>query len=913
MLFSRRLRLLIFLPCILLFPIQSAGAQSEQEQEETTEINVKNADIAAVVRIFSKKTKRNFILDERVKGKVSIYLPGKVTAKESLQILDAVLALKGFTSVPISENLWKIVPAKEAIQSTVPTITGDDPDREAGAAVVTRLFHLKHISADEAQQLLTPLISGSGLINAYTGTNSLIIIDSEDNIERIVDLLDSLDVAASQREMTIIPVEHAVAADIADKINQILSEEDGAIDASGDGGAASRIEAIRARIQNRAAAARTGQDGDGGAVVNASGETVSARSTAPKIIADERTNSIIVVGDEETTARVRALVDALDSEIDRSGFRFYVYRCKNASAEELAEVLANLAGGETGGGSGSGINESNPLGLNRNSRNRGGQFASTQDRLGQQSRTPGRSRSEDAAGSDTSVSVQFGENVSVTADPATNSLIIFSGKTEYEKLLELLSQLDVRPRQVLVEAMLLEVRLSEDASKGFEFLTSAGGADGGILAQSSFGGNLAQLISDPTALSDFTVAAASSGSLTLPGDITIPTQTVLLNAARNNNRVNVLSSPNILATDNQQAEIVVGQNVPFIASTSTSGDNLNNTFNTIDRQDVGITLRLTPQISSNDTVRLAIFTEVSSVLASSANSELGPTTTIRTSETTTITKNNQMVVIGGLMSDNVTEVDSGVPYLMDVPVLGHVFKSRIETVERTNLLIFITPRIIRDQFDAREVSLDHRDEMDYTINRNELVPPRNELLHNPDLDSVIEADPYDGDSPTTILPAEREQRASLSRSSSVIDTPAMEQESREEQEVLEYTIEPRFQPESKPASVSKRDVGAKYVILRITEDAPQSLSLPFQHATTDALVRLFIPGSSASKALPFFSAGSRYRYGSAEESATLQVEGVFSDPQEVTALYPDAVGSWYSLSPFEIMNLGKGPWYQAAS
>ena len=659
----KRLSAIFIALTLFLATIDTAGAQpktpgttsgqnpDEYAKDSSTEINVKNADIAAIIRIFSRKTKRNFILDEKVRGKVSIYLPGKVSAEESLRILDSVLALKGFSSVPIGDNLWKIVPSKEARQSTIPTLTESRTDTPT-AAVVTRLVTLKYVSAQDIQQILSPLVSGDGVVNAYTGTNSLIMIDSEDNIERLVKLIDELDVPFSNREMTIIPVQFADSQDIAQKLTDILgdpSKKDG----SGD--------LARASLG----------DGSGGVLsggvprpVSPSGRTVSARALEPKIIADQRTNAIIVVADGDTTARVRALITQLDSKLDLSGNKFYVYRCQHANAEELAQVLAGLSGsggGATGGGAGSRQSGSSLSGSKSSSSGSNkSMFGSSQGASG--GATGGTSGASQSQGP---VSTQLGENINITADPATNSLIIASSKLDYERIKSLISQIDVKRRQALVEATLLEVDIDHSIRASTSFMGSTGGADGGGIIRSDFGGapnNLAGLFNNPSSLQGFTLAAASSGSLTLPGGFVVPTQTMLVSAAQNNNNINVLSAPTILATDNEEAQIVVGQNVPFLASTSTNATNLNNTFNQVDRQDVGITLRITPQISSRDYVTLKVFTEVSALIPSTLNSSLGPTTTKRQSETTIIAKDGQMIVTGGLIADDVSETDEGIPY-----------------------------------------------------------------------------------------------------------------------------------------------------------------------------------------------------------------------------------------------------------
>jgi len=886
---------------------------------EGTIINVKNADISALIRLFSEKTQRNFILDERIQGKVSLYLPSEVSAEESLKILDSVLALKGFSSVPIGENLWKIVPSKEAIQSTIPTIT-DDASRkhDPTAAVVTRLVHLKYINADDAKQILSPLVSSNGLINAYTGTNSLIIIDSDDNIARVIELITGLDVASRGRDLSIIPIVHADAIDIATKLQDILGESEAPGVSGGSDGSdtASRISALRARI--REAARSSGSTGGSStstntaATISSDGSTISARTIEPKIIADERTNSIIVVADDETTARIRGLVDQLDSETNKSGFRFYVYRCQHANSEELAEVLANL----TGQGGSSGRNQANSTSS--------GSLSNAQNRLASQTRTPGRSRNENSNGANGSTSVNFGDDLSITSDPSTNSLIIYSDKDGYEKIVDLLQSLDVKPRQVLVEALLLEVQLDDSQTDALEWQSTGGGQDGGFLAQSSFSGNLASLITNPTALSNFTIAAASAGTITV-GDLTLPSQAVILNAAANNSMVNVLSSPNILATDNQQAEIVVGQNVPFIASTSTSDQNLNNTFNTVDRQDVGITLRITPQISSNDTVRLDIFTEVSSVQETSAQSALGPTTTVRTSETTAIAKSGQMIVIGGLMSDQVDEADTGVPYLMDVPVLGYLFRSSTKRTRRVNLLIFITARIIRDQFDHRDITSTQRDEFQTGMDAIDAYPPRTTELYSREIDRVMQAETPSDDVPTRVPTRKRlvpnselrsPEHARL-RSSSVekptffemevdIPLPGSPSSNKRNGASVFKALPPKA---GTPASEKAASSTNNFILLSVEKDSPTGLTPPFR---TEPHVAIEVP-RSANHLLGDFTPGKTLKYGSHKDGLTVKVQAAFQTREQAQKNLkdPSRTLTWYALSPYEILKFGQGPWRRA--
>ena len=868
-------------------------ANDDLAKDASTEINVKNADIAAIVKVFSKKTKRNYILDENVRGKVSIYLPGKVTSDEALQILESVLALKGFTSVPVSKNLWKIIPAKDAKGATIPTKLSSDGN--VTAAVVTRLVNLKYVSAEDMQQIVSQMISPNGIVNAYTGTNALIIIDSEDNVVRLLDIVNNLDVPFTNQEMTIVPIKYAEATDIAEKLKEILTDEKNNTSTNNlpNGNMPPRIFG-----QNRMPQQSQGGQAQGaGAAVG--GKTVSSRVKEPKIIADERTNSIILLADDETTLRIKALIDELDSQVDLSGNRYYVYRCQHANAEDLASVLSGLSSGS----SNSNQNSSNP-GLqktnNSQPKNR------TQERLANQSRQLGTSRL--SAKPDEGVqSATLGEDVSITADAATNSLIISASKADYKKILNLLKELDVKRRQVLVEAMLLEVGINSNYNTGIEWMTSNGGKDGGFFASNTTGG-LKNLFSDPQSLQGFSMAAASSGSLTL-GNVKVPSQSVLLQAASKSDNANVLSAPNILTADNEEAEIVVGQNVPFLASTSSSSDNLNNTFNQVDRQDVGITLRITPRISEGDFVTLKVFTEVSSVVASTANSTYGPTTTVRTSETTVIAKDNQMIVTGGLISDNTSTTEEGVPFLKDIPILGHAFKNTSNAYDKTNLLIFITPRIIRDQFDARDTTIEEKEKLEDVIAYNDMVPDRKEQLTNPRLNQVATTEKFEGVAPSMITGA-KDNDSALPKSNG---------------EILKLKASPKIKNlynnnlnsqngnnELPKASLNIDKItndnlvkqNQKFIVLKVLSG---DTNLPFK--TSKKLFGVTMPQDVNNFAQDFFSPGGQYTYNMNGRPITLLAEGVFNDKAKAEFIYQELKqASWYNLAPHEILNLGNGPW-----
>lgn len=903
---------------------ETASLSSTDADESSTEIHVKDAEISSIIKIFSKKTKRNYILDERVKGKVSIFLPAKVSDNEATRILDAILALKGFTTVPIGGNIYKIIPSKDAKKTTIPTVVGmgqDDPT----ATVVTRLVRLNYVGAQDLQNLLSQLVSADGLISAYSRSNSLVIIDYADNIKRIVDIIKSVDIPSSDSDMTIVPVTHADAVEIADTIKDILGEQGGTDDSSG-GSATRAVDIIRNRLREAAAARNEGQAGG----MDGSNMGLAVQDKAAKIIPDKRTNSIILVASEAETMRLRALITQLDSPVNLSSNRFYVYRCQHAKAEDLADVLAGLTGSGTTGSRNSSLGDSDSSfgTFNTGASSRSTSRSRTQERLNSQQRTLGQTRQPTTISG--GGSVNFGEDLAITADPSTNSLIIAANKTDHEKIIELLKEIDIKRRQVQVEATLLEVALTDATQLGFEYSTSTGGSDGGVLASQNFS-NLTSLFSNPAALTNFTIAAASAGTIRLPGGASIPSQAAIITAAKTNSNVNVLSAPNILTTDNEEAEIVVGQNVPFISSTSTTQENLNNTFNQVDRQDVGITLRLTPQISSGEFVTLRIFTEVSNVVDSSADSPLGPTTTLRTSQTTVITKSGQMVAIGGLMSDDVNETETGVPFLKDIPLFGQLFRATNRSKRQTNLLIFITPKIISDQFDSREETLGYRDQLESKIIENGAYPDRSEILKSERLDNVAEATRVTEPQPGTIrgpsnIPQQDIKTEQLlqnspnhgdpisglpqDNSSTIVlrVTPPLPKLPNIQLENSIDSLNPTTNNETTPKSHSLIQKN-KYILLKPNTSSLTEIAedLPFEYNPNEA-IGIIVPVDTSPIASKFFVNGERYGYAIGDAIIDFEATGIFNSAEDAHQNTPGKQYSWRTLSPYEIMNLGKGPW-----
>jgi general secretion pathway protein D len=717
-------------------------ADEGEDDSRLITMNFQDIELSALVKFISEITGKNFILDERVKGKVTIISPEKITEEEAYAVFQSVLQVKGFATVP-SGAVYKVLPAQEAKSTTLETVL---PQGSIGGSdeVITKLLPMQNVDVNNMLPIIQPLVSPNGLLAAYVATNTLILIDSAANIDRIARILHVLDVEGQDRGVEVLRLNYAFATEIAALLGQVLDdEEEGAVTAPQTGGASA---ASRARSTARSRRSRRNAQQESTTAITGGGETV-----AYKIIPDERTNTLVVVAGPLEMRRIKDLVVRLDVPLPHGTGRIHVYYLKHANSFEIVPVLSDLIGA-TGGGLGG-------LGGGLLSRRLGGSTAARGGRLGQRGGLAGAFGADStrslgsfsgsavgrstrgqsggfgslgggglggggfaqggAAGGVSSVTgggnSEFAGEVRITADPSTNALIINASPQDYETLKQVIEKLDVPRRQVYVEAIVMEVRLERDSALGIELQGGLGLDSGvGIARNTSFGG-INSLVSNPGSLPGLILAAASNQTIRLPDGTVIPAQVALLTAARSDTNANILSAPNILTTDNQEAEIVVGENVPFIASRSTSATNLDNTFATVDRRDVGITLRITPQISQGGMVRLDIFQEVSDVVDSAVSgidvNLLGPTTTIRSATTSVVVRDGHTVVIGGLIGDRKDNSENGVPYISDIPIIGNFFTSFNARQEKGNLLIFLTPHIVRNPMELRDSSLEKRDKL----------------------------------------------------------------------------------------------------------------------------------------------------------------------------------------------------------
>jgi len=630
---------------VLLAALMLASAPLALADEATIALNFQDVEIPVLARFVSEVTGRNFIIDDRVRGKVSIISPTRLAPEEVYVVFQSVLQVKGFTTVP-SGAVTKIVPIRDARESG--TAGGDE--------IVTRILPLAHAEAMALVPVLQPLVSKDGLLTPYPPRNSLIVVDAAANVERITALLRDLD-APSAGTLETVALRWASAPELA--------------------------ESLRAGM---------GAEGE-------------QRIT---VVADARTNTLVLGGSAAVVRRARALVERLDQMPARATSDIHVIPLRHADAESLVRVLSQLLGLPVAPPP-----PPRPQGSSLARAGASGRYSQGYDGgLGQSAPPPHAETTPVAAAAGTAEALEA--PVRVTADPATNALVVSATPQDWETLRVVVDTLDVPRRQVFVEAIIVEATVDRARALGFEFRATTDLGSYGGLAQGNLSA-LANAATSPTSLPGLLLAAASNKTVRLPNGQEVPAQTFLLTALEADSDVNVLSAPNIVTTDNEEAEIVVGRNVPFIASRATDAANLENLFTTIERHDVGIMLRLRPQITADDLVRLTVFEEVSDIeevtVGGSDPNLVGPTTTIRSASTAISARDGQTVVIGGLLSDSIRDREERVPYLGRVPVLGAFFRRNIDRRMKTNLLVFLTPHILATEQQMAENSLRQRARM----------------------------------------------------------------------------------------------------------------------------------------------------------------------------------------------------------
>jgi general secretion pathway protein D len=589
-------------------------------------------DIKIFVKFIADITHKNFIMDDKVNGKVTVISPRKMSLDEAYQVFLSVLDVNGFATVNMG-SVIKVVLASDAVSKSIGT-SMDTPKRREDV-LITQIIPLKHADANDMKTLFQPLLSkGSSQLMSYPQSNMLIITDTKSNIRKMMEILKFIDVTGFSEDFRIFPLTHASAADLGSKLQDILSDK------QSGGMQGMRTFGARAGV-------------------------LSERGKA-RIIPYERTNSLIVLASAIDMAGIQNLVQKLDIPTPTGKEDIHVYYLQYARAEDIVKVLTDMP-----------TPNKNESAQNANNSQVPPEIAQAQ------------------RGMRSSVS---SDKVKISSDKETNSLIIFADPDAYSSILDTIKYLDIPRKQVYVKAAIMEVNQNKNLNFGVQwsffedFTYDSGNRVGGAFGRSgdSFVSSMADLPSGALLGVVGEAITVSSGSTS----ITFPNMTAFINAMAHDTDVNILSTPQIITMDNKEAEIKVGANVPYLTREQTDTTNINNTVRTYDYRDVGVTLRLTPQINQQGNIRLEIFQENTSLVEGTGEQQYAPTTLKRSAKTTVTVKDGTNIVIGGLIGDTVTKGESGIPILRSIPLLGYLFKSSSRKNEKTNLYIFLTPKII---------------------------------------------------------------------------------------------------------------------------------------------------------------------------------------------------------------------------
>jgi len=593
-------------------------------------------DIKVFIKFIADITGKNFIIDDKVTGKITVISPRKMTLDEAYRVFLSVLEVNGFGSVDMG-GVTKIVRSADAITKSLDTAL--EAPLQKDDTMVTQIIQLKYVDANDMKNLLTPLMSkASSQLLSYPQTNVLIVTDNKANIKKLMDILKVVDVAGFAQEVKIMPLTYASASDLASKLNDILSE--------GKQEEAQRLRAMRQ-------------------------PDVAGTKTATKIIPYERTNSLIVLAAPPDVSGIEELIKKLDIPTPSGKEDIHVYYLQYASAEDLAKVLTEIPTPENPEA------PAQPSGTTA-----AGQTAAQQIRA--KATTPNTALKE--------------QNIKISPDKETNSLIIYADPYQYKSIVETIKYLDIPRKQVYVEAMIMEVDASNDFRVGVEWTYASDFKyDHGEKTGYYLGKTGENFVTSPNSLPGGPLFGVIGEAITITQgstSISFPNMTSFINAMSKNSDVKVISTPQVLTMDNKEAEIKVGKNVPYLTRQDTDSTNIDRTVNSYDYRDVGVTLKLTPQINQTGTIRMKLFQEISTLVPGTGEAQYAPTTLKRSASTTVTVKDNSTIVIGGLTGDTLSLGNYQVPLLGDIPILGYLFKTLTKNREQTTLYIFLTPKII---------------------------------------------------------------------------------------------------------------------------------------------------------------------------------------------------------------------------
>jgi general secretion pathway protein D len=605
-----------------------ASPDQNDADAQLVSIDFNDVDINVFIKFISKLTGKNFVVDNRVRGKVTIISPTRISVEDAYKVFESVLEINGFSTVP-SGKVIKIIPMPNAKGDNIDTslVTegslGEDPEDR----IVTRIIPLEYASPDELRKLFLPLVPKGSVLLSYSDTNMLIVTATHSSISRLLKIVEEIDVKSTGRKISVIPVKHADAQKLVQNISAVFS---------------ARAKGVKGQPS---------QDMD------------------VTFVADERTNTIILLASIFETERIKDLVSILDQKIAKGGEKIRVYYMEHASAEDLVKVLQEIPALEE-----------------------------------KQSQAPGQKTAPLLSG-----------KVKIMADKSTNSLIIMAEKEDYPILEEVISKLDIPRSMVYIESLIMEVNMTRGLNIGTEWKAAQGFDNDSKVIFGGFGAT------DGTGHSNL---SGVSGSGTFPtglsvgvlgesfniGGVTFPDIQAVVQAFQSDKDVNILATPQILTMENEEAVIIVGKNVPF-QTRSAAADIGTEVYSSFEYRDVGVNLKITPQISKDRLVKLHVNQELTKLDSVNQTSPDRPTTLKRQIETTIIVQDGNSVVIGGLIDESLTNTEYKTPCLGDVPGLGWAFKSISQGEEKTNLYIFLTPRVVRSPREMKKIYKEKSDEM----------------------------------------------------------------------------------------------------------------------------------------------------------------------------------------------------------
>ena len=625
---------------------------------QTWKINLRDADLTAFINEVADITGKNFAVDPRVRGNVTVISNEPLNKAEVYDLFLGVLNVNGVVAIP-SGNTIKLVPDSNVKSSGIPF---DARSRAGGDQIVTRVFWLDNTNPNDLIPALRPLMPQFAHLAAVPGTNALIISDRASNIYQLESIVRNLD-GTGQNDLEAIRLHSSQA-------EEMISLLEG---------------------------------------MSATGATRDIKGSRVRLMADNRTNRILVKGDTATRKRIRKMIEMLDvPAADRLG-GLKVFRLKYASADKLANILQGLVTGQAVNTTTDSNNNSSSSANNQNSSNSGSSSINTPSiNLGNSSNTS----------SNNNLTSFSADGVSIIADPSQNALVVKAEPQLMREIESAIQQLDIRRQQVLIEAAIIEVEGSDADQLGVQWALGDLSSGVGLVNFDNVGSSLSSLIGgylSGGAAGLGAAAAGNTGTSIVLGDYKEGSNGsrrlygALIQALKEKTKSNLLSTPSIVTMDNEEAYIVVGQNVPFVTGSAATTTNGVNPYTTVERKDVGVTLKVVPHIGEGGTVRLEVEQEVSAVQDKGQAQDL--VTSKRAIKTAILAEHGQTIVLGGLISDNSVQSRQSIPGLGALPVVGRLFRSDAALNEKRNLLVFIHPTIVGDSNDVRRISQRRYDQL----------------------------------------------------------------------------------------------------------------------------------------------------------------------------------------------------------